>query len=69
MGLFTSLNTEFQIPSNFNHQELYDLAKTMFNENGIDKIKIITDNKQHINYLKSMNFKSEQNNTYYLSLE
>lgn len=48
---------------------LYKQNKIMFNENGIDKIKIITDNKQHINYLKSMNFKSEQNNTYYLSLE
>ena len=36
MGLFTSLNTEFQIPSNLNHQELYDLAKTMFNENKHD---------------------------------
>ena len=36
MGLFTSLNTEFQIPSNLNHHELYDLAKTMFNENKHD---------------------------------
>lgn len=48
---------------------LYKDNKNLFMENGIHKIKIITDNEQHIKYLKSMNFIKEQNNIYNLSLQ
>ncbi len=46
---------------------LYHQNNAFFMENEIHRIEISSDNEDHINYLKKMNFKLEQNGIYSLS--
>jgi hypothetical protein len=46
---------------------LYQHNKAFFVDNEIHRIEISSDNEQHINYLKKMNFNLGQNGIYSLS--